>query len=132
MSIKTTGNERIDDATAEIAVYLRRAEPGVREQLYYDEAMRLRDEILEGAAELVAKLRGKPMWLHLRVNDPYGTPNSHPFWEGVNVELMGVYKLFERDGVVYAYDTRHNAWLHFENWAKAKQHCIKPPIDPWS
>jgi hypothetical protein len=56
--IKTTGNSRIDSATAEIATHLRDADLGgtVRiqrtEQSYYDEAMRLRDEILAGAAEL--------------------------------------------------------------------------------
>jgi hypothetical protein len=52
MSINMTGNAWIDDATAEIAVALRDASPGKRDQHYYDEAMRLRDEIMGGAAEL--------------------------------------------------------------------------------
>jgi hypothetical protein len=50
--ITTTGNSRIDGATAEIAGHLRDADPGKRDQVYYDEAMRLRDAILMGASEL--------------------------------------------------------------------------------
>lgn len=51
MSIRATGNPQIDQATAEIAMALRDASPGKRDQDYYDEAMRLRDEILDGGAE---------------------------------------------------------------------------------
>lgn len=47
--ITTTGNPVIDQATAEIAVALRDASPGKRDQDYYDEASRLRDAILSGA-----------------------------------------------------------------------------------
>ena len=50
--IKTTGNAQIDQATAEIAVALRDACPGQREQEYYDVAMRLRDAIMAGTREL--------------------------------------------------------------------------------
>lgn len=50
--MRTTGNGRIDTATAELALALRAARPGKREQTYYDEAMRLRDEILAGAKVL--------------------------------------------------------------------------------
>lgn len=50
--IEVTGNSRIDGATAEIAVALRDASPHLRDQYYYDEAMRLRDEIMAGTAEL--------------------------------------------------------------------------------
>jgi hypothetical protein len=50
--VNTTGNARIDGATAEIAIALRNASPGQRNQHYYDEAMSLRDEIMQGTAEL--------------------------------------------------------------------------------
>jgi hypothetical protein len=63
--IKTTGNDRIDRATAEIAVALRDASPGQREQCYYDEAMRLRDEIMAGQRELDSgwvRNLGQPGW----------------------------------------------------------------------
>jgi len=46
--ITVTGNSQIDRATAEIAVALRNASPGKRDQHYYDEASRLRDEIMQG------------------------------------------------------------------------------------
>ena len=52
MPIETTGNPRVDTAAAEIAVALRDASPGRREQSYYDEAIRLRDEIMRGTREL--------------------------------------------------------------------------------
>ena len=66
MGIKVTGNSRIDGATAEIAVALRDA--GLsgfpyspqREQVYFDEAMRLRDEIMAGTRELPAPVL--PPW----------------------------------------------------------------------
>jgi hypothetical protein len=57
MPIKTTGNRRIDTATAEIAGLVRDARVGshVRycEQDHYDTAAALRDEILAGARTLV-------------------------------------------------------------------------------
>jgi len=53
--IEVTGNRRIDGATAEIAVALRDACPGGRDQGYYNHAQRLRDEILAGASELAEK-----------------------------------------------------------------------------
>jgi hypothetical protein len=52
----------------------------------------------------------RPHWLHQRVNDPYGTPNRHPFWEGVSFEQIGPWRIFERDGAWWAYQTRQNAW----------------------
>ena len=63
MGIKTTGNSRIDTATAEIAVALRDArvgQPRYREQDHYDEAVRLRDEIMTGTRELPAPVL--PPW----------------------------------------------------------------------
>lgn len=57
MSIKTTGNPQIDTATAEIAVALRDGGFGRRDQDRYDEAMRLRDEILAGADKQQALVR---------------------------------------------------------------------------
>jgi hypothetical protein len=58
VSIEVTGNDRIDTATAEIAMHIRDGRIGShtrwREQDHYDEATRLRDEIMAGA---VAELR---------------------------------------------------------------------------
>jgi hypothetical protein len=52
MGIRTTGNSRIDTATAEIAGHVRDGRVGshvkYRDQDHYDEAMRLRDEIIAG------------------------------------------------------------------------------------
>ena len=56
MSIKTTGNARIDQATAEIALYVRGDDPRRRDQACYDEATRLRDEILAGVTEELTAL----------------------------------------------------------------------------
>ena len=50
--IAVTGQPDIDQATAEIAVALRDADPGKREQSYYDEAARLRDAIMAGTRAL--------------------------------------------------------------------------------
>jgi hypothetical protein len=50
--ITTTGNSRVDTATAEIAVALRNASPGERDQAYCDLAMELRDEIMAGTRAL--------------------------------------------------------------------------------
>jgi hypothetical protein len=58
MGIQTTGISQVDQATAEIAVALRDASPGHREQGYCDEAMRLRDAILNGT-DAVRMLRDK-------------------------------------------------------------------------
>jgi hypothetical protein len=52
MPINTTGNSRIDDAAAEIAIALRRASPGSPDQAYYHEAMRLRDAVMTGTRQL--------------------------------------------------------------------------------
>lgn len=63
MAIQVTGNHSIDNATAEIAGALRDADPGRRDQAYYDHAMDLRDRILRGAPDskqlaLVRELAG--------------------------------------------------------------------------
>lgn len=50
--IRTTGNGDVDTATAEIAVALGDADPGKSDQHYYDEAMRLRDQIMQGTRVL--------------------------------------------------------------------------------
>jgi len=50
--INTTGNDDIDMATAEIALSLRDASPGQRQQEYYDMAESLRDAIMRGTREL--------------------------------------------------------------------------------
>jgi len=73
--IEVTGNHQIDQAAAEIAVYLRDASPGLREQHYFDVAMELRDRIMAGTRELDAKLpawtpasngTGKMIWFLIR------------------------------------------------------------------
>jgi hypothetical protein len=133
MPIRTTGHQDIDHATSEIAVALRDADPGKRDQHYYDEAMRLRDAIMRGTRDQARRSSYRtPVWLHERVNDPYGTPNNHEFWGTVVVTRLGVYKMFTRGGWAYAYDTQHNAWLHFATEAERAQHCAKPAIDPWA
>lgn len=53
--IETTGNRQIDQATAEIALALRDANPGGRDQEYYEQAQRLRDEIRAGQQMLDAE-----------------------------------------------------------------------------
>jgi hypothetical protein len=87
--------------------------------------------------DLAAKRRAyrTPLWLHERVNDPYGTPNKHEFWSGpigCLAERVGDYKVFTHGGWAYAYDVKHNAWLHFATEAERAQHCAKPAIDPWA
>jgi len=59
MPIQTTGNALIDQATAEIAVTLRDACPGRSDRQYYEEAGRLRDEIIVGALDRAGVL---PLW----------------------------------------------------------------------
>jgi hypothetical protein len=49
-------------------------------------------------------------WLRERVNDGYGTDNRHPFWATVDFERIGSWKVFQRDGAWYGYETRQNAW----------------------
>lgn len=60
--IKVTGNQQIDGATAEIAGHVRDGRAGghvrYRDQDHYDEAMRLRDEIMAGMRELVRQAGG--------------------------------------------------------------------------
>ena len=57
--ITTTGNAELDSATSEIASALRHASPGtvhgpLPDQYFYDEAMRLRDAIMNGTREMDA------------------------------------------------------------------------------
>lgn len=91
----------------------------------------------EPVTDLDAKRRAyrTPEWLRERVNDPYGTPSKHPFWSGPIGCLAvrtGVYAVFTHGGWAYAYDTKHNAWLHFATEAERAEHCSTPPIDPWA
>jgi hypothetical protein len=58
--INTTGNHRIDQATSELALALRDADPGQRDQHYYNEAERLRNEIIVGTMERDGTL---PAWV---------------------------------------------------------------------
>jgi hypothetical protein len=74
----------------------------------------------------------QPAWLHERNNDPYGTPNNHPFWETVVFEKIGHCKVFARGGWAYVYDTRHNSWWHLDSMDKAHELAIAGPIDPWA
>jgi hypothetical protein len=73
-----------------------------------------------------------PAWLRERVNDPYGTPNRHPFWKSVTVELIGPWKVFERDGTWYAYETRQNAWAHSPSRGEAVRIASGPSVDIWA
>lgn len=54
MPINVTGNRAIDQATAEFAVAIAWRNGEKPDQFYYDEAMRLRDEIMKGTRELDA------------------------------------------------------------------------------
>ncbi len=47
-------------------------------------------------------------WLSERNNDPYGTPSSHEFWNSVDFEEIGPYRIFERDGKWYAHHKQQN------------------------
>ena len=47
-----------------------------------------------------------PAWLRERVNDPYGTGNRHEFWASMNFETIGPWRIFERDGMWWMYETR--------------------------
>lgn len=51
-----------------------------------------------------------PEWLRERVNDGYGTPNKHQFWDTVDAERIGLWKVFQKDGMWYGYKTTQNAW----------------------
>jgi hypothetical protein len=60
MPINTTGNHQIDQATAEIATMVRSYSAWEREQDAYDEAERLRNEIIVGTLERAGIL---PKWV---------------------------------------------------------------------
>ena len=70
-SVNTTGNADIDTATAEIAVALRDAAPGKRDQEYYDEAMRLLDAIMKGTREHAVYSVDVTSACHLKPGDRY-------------------------------------------------------------
>ena len=82
-----------------------------------------------------------PEWLRERVNDRYGTPNKvlvdgvlvdNPFWQDVDFEVVGVWKLFERDGWWFGYKTTQNAWAHFATKADAITMASGPQVDIWA
>ncbi len=73
-----------------------------------------------------------PGWLRERNEDPFGTPPRHPFWAEVSAEQVGAYRVFERDGVWYAYDTKYNAWWHFASRAAAAEHASGGSVDVWA
>jgi len=74
----------------------------------------------------------QPAWLHERVNDPCGTPNKDPFWETQPFERRGNFKIFERDGVWYAYDVQYNAWWHFASQEEAHARADGGSVDVWA
>lgn len=74
-----------------------------------------------------------PTWLHERVNDPYGTPNRHPFWETVAFEDVGNWRIFEDEtGVWRAHDRQYNAWWHFPTRDEAVAHANGGSVDVWT
>ena len=77
----------------------------------------------------------KPEWLKERINDPFGTPNNHEFWDSVEVTVIGEMKVFEKDGW-RVFDPRHNAWYTLPNQLDAMIHATKlnssSNRDPWS
>ena len=81
-----------------------------------------------------SKTAASPDWLHERVNDPYGTPNKHPFWQSQPFDQVGVHKVFERDGTWYTYDTQYNAWRRADDEADARSFAEGYPkgMDVWS
>jgi hypothetical protein len=73
-----------------------------------------------------------PEWLRERNNDGCGTPNKHPFWDSVTFEIIGVWKIFEKDGVWYGYKTTQNAWAHFTDRADAIRMASAKQTDVWA
>lgn len=85
-----------------------------------------------------------PQWLAERVNDPYGTPNKDydretgqyvdsAFWAENPAEQIGVWKVFEKDGLWYAYKTTQNAWsVGFATKAEAVAMAQGPQTDVWA
>lgn len=57
-----------------------------------------------------SKTAASPDWLQERNSDPYGTPNRHPFWDTVDWEDVGDWRIFERDGSWFGYKRTQNAW----------------------
>lgn len=81
--ITTTGNSDVDGATSEIASALRHASPVDHgDQYFYDEAMRLRDAIMNGTRELhragrpeVVTDRDGDVWTRQEDTGLYISPN---------------------------------------------------------
>jgi hypothetical protein len=74
-----------------------------------------------------------PEWLRERTNDPCGTPNRHPFWESVNVQVVGVWKIFERDGAWFGYKTTQNCWTTPRpSRADVMAMATGPQVDVWA
>lgn len=73
-----------------------------------------------------------PGWLHERVNDCYGTPEKHSFWETVSFEKIGIWKIFEKDGTWHGYKTTQNAWAHFTDRDDAVKMASGKQVDVWA
>lgn len=73
-----------------------------------------------------------PQWLSERNSDPYGTPPRHPFWTEVEVERVGNWNVFQRDGRWFGYDTKYNAWWKFSDRNDAVEQATRGSVDVWS
>lgn len=73
-----------------------------------------------------------PVWLSERNNDPYGTPNLHPFWQTVSFERVGSFKIFQRDGRWYGYNVAQNYWMKFASRDEAVAMAQGPRLDMWA
>lgn len=85
-----------------------------------------------------------PPWLRERVNDPYGTPNKaydkdkgeyydHPFWTENPPEVVGRYKIINKDGKWYGYDTSQNLWtVGFPDKQSVLDIANSPRLDMWA
>jgi hypothetical protein len=74
----------------------------------------------------------QPAWLRARNNDPYGTPDDHPFWDNVQAKPINGCKVFQADGAWRVYDTRWNAWWNYPDEAAALKRAEQGPIDVWA
>lgn len=91
-----------------------------------------------------AKTAATPGWLSERVNDPYGTPNKaydkdkgeyydHPFWAANPPEVVGRYKIIQKDGLWYGYDTSQNMWtVGFPDKQSVVDIANEPKMDMWA
>lgn len=95
-------------------------------------AKRNEDNAKAAALRTPARRAAQPDWLYVRVNDSYGTDNNHAFWTTVEVVKIGNWKLFEKDGAWFGYDTQYNAWAQFKSEAEAKAHATGGSVDVWA